>query len=279
MKRALEADQDEQHDPTDDRSQELKDEDERMFIEVTTKGRKILPTNIRKFTGSIQFQKDSMKWRTEYSGEFGHLQTICNHKTREEAEARIIKTALSENLPIANVIYEYENQYYCALTQHQLMKFSYNRLHHVNDHFWCARFDKSVHSYYAITQLKIPSTEKKKHITTGFHRLIHLPLEEGKSIDHKNHETLNNNDDNLRVSDLPEQAINKRIRSTNKSGITGVRYDKTKKAWVAEWREDKKRRAIFTVSVHGERAFDMAVAHRKEKEMMILKYRKALHEK
>ena len=89
--------------------------------------------------------------------------------------------------------------------------------------------------------------------TIRMHRLImNVDNENNKNIliDHINHNTLDNRKANLRIVNKSKNEMNKGLRSNNKSGYTGVYYDKKIKKWVAkitingnnlsEYFEDKK---------------------------------------
>ncbi len=62
----------------------------------------------------------------------------------------------------------------------------------------------------------------------------------GKSVDHINHNTLDNRRENLRVATQQENVFNRSIQKTNKSGVIGVYQRKDSKKWVAQLRKDGK---------------------------------------
>jgi len=78
------------------------------------------------------------------------------------------------------------------------------------------------------------------------HRIIytmfHGPIPEGMEIDHIDGNRSNNRIENLRCVDKATnlRAAAKRLRKTNKSGVTGVYYHKRHKGWVARIRVDGK---------------------------------------
>lgn len=59
-------------------------------------------------------------------------------------------------------------------------------------------------------------------------------IPDGLEIDHIDHNGLNNRIDNLRAVTRTENKRNCPIRSTNKSGFTGVRFDKVNSRWISE---------------------------------------------
>lgn len=65
------------------------------------------------------------------------------------------------------------------------------------------------------------------------HRLINN-TPEGVSTDHINRNRLDNKRENLRNVTKSQNAINSKIKENNKSGITGVYWDKFTKKWRAE---------------------------------------------
>ena len=53
-------------------------------------------------------------------------------------------------------------------------------------------------------------------------------------IDHKNHNTMDNRKCNLRYGNASNNAMNRKLRDDNTSGITGVSFDSTKGLWLAQ---------------------------------------------
>lgn len=68
---------------------------------------------------------------------------------------------------------------------------------------------------------------KKKVI---FHNILFPNAEE---VDHKNHKTIDNQKDNLRVVTHGINMMNKKEYINNTSGVTGVSWDKSKNKWTA----------------------------------------------
>jgi hypothetical protein len=232
MKRKLESIENEEKKRIDARSKESVEASEKFFIEVTTKGKKIMPMNARKYTGSLYQPRDTNVWITAFTG---HPEIRSKtHKTKEDAEC--YKKSMNEkhNLSVANIIYEYKNQYYCVLTQNQLMKFSIENLDIVEKYTWCADLCKASGVYYARTT---NSYDREKPEKLRFHRLLFPDLDDDKTVDHFNHDTLDNNKSNLRIATHRTQAINRRIFSNNASGVTGVSVYEN--GWRARWQNEK----------------------------------------
>jgi hypothetical protein len=74
---------------------------------------------------------------------------------------------------------------------------------------------------------------KNKRRSVKLHRFI-TNAPEGMVVDHINHDTLNNTDENLRVCTISENQQNRNgVCKNSKSGIRGVYWDKRIKKWVA----------------------------------------------
>jgi len=71
------------------------------------------------------------------------------------------------------------------------------------------------------------------------HRLITNALK-GKVVDHKNHDTLDNRKENLRICTRQENQRNCLKRSNNTSGFRGVSWRKQHKKWEAKIKYDGK---------------------------------------
>ena len=80
-------------------------------------------------------------------------------------------------------------------------------------------------------------------------------------VDHIGHNLFDNRKKNLRVVSSQENARNKRILSSNTSGVTGVYFDKKRKVWVAQIKTNEK---VIVLGRYSD--FDAAVSVRKEAE-------------
>jgi hypothetical protein len=90
----------------------------------------------------------------------------------------------------------------------------------------------SKYKWYVISPDGIPyayTNIKGKFIY--LHRFI-LNAPKGITVDHRNHDTLDNRCNNLRLATSSQNIMNTRLRSDNTSGHRGVAWDKNKKQWL-----------------------------------------------
>jgi hypothetical protein len=248
---------------------ELAKEPDPLFEDVTTHGRRILPTNRMKYSGGIH--KRGNVWVSKF-GCIGYGESQKSHKTEEIADAYIKAVNIRENLKIDNIIYEHNNEYYCVLTQQKLMRFSIQDLNLVQEHTWCAK--PSQYTFYAMTNIK---NDEGNHTTRLFHQLIPLNIRENETCDHQNRDGLDNRRENLRSASASIQIINQRIQKNNTTGKTGVSYDKGRDSWNAIWSYDNvERKKSYSVSVHKDEARNKAFAHREYIERTLPNYKEAL---
>lgn len=84
---------------------------------------------------------------------------------------------------------------------------------------WYARYDPKLGGFYASRRRRAGDTWRAGRIS--MHAFL-LPVPEGFVVDHKNKNTLDNRDDNLRQATPEENGRNQKVRKGNTSGITGV---------------------------------------------------------
>ena len=120
----------------------------------------------------------------------------------------------------------------------------------VNRHLWLV-IDDGYNPY---------ACSKKDGRHLRMHRLI-MNAREGEIVDHINGNTLDNRRANLRIVSASQNAINRRKRLDNKSGVTGVYFSKAHNRWFACINIDKKKQTIGLF-----KTIEEAVAARKEKE-------------
>lgn len=97
----------------------------------------------------------------------------------------------------------------------------------IKDYCWRKIGGESEHQYIAST--------KDNGSPLLLSRLVTNCLEnKNKVVDHKNHNTLDNRKSNLRITTQSFNGANKNKMSNNKSGVSGVFYDKERKKWRVE---------------------------------------------
>jgi hypothetical protein len=114
---------------------------------------------------------------------------------------------------------------------------------------WYARYEPKTNSFYAVGNMTI---EKNKRRTFGLHQWV-MSRPKNMVIDHLNHETLNNLDENLRVVTKAQNSQN-RIGSTraNVSGVRGVRWSKREQKWQVRMKVNGKESQFGTFKTVGE---------------------------
>lgn len=104
--------------------------------------------------------------------------------------------------------------------------------------------------------------------TTRAHRVIwemfNGKIPEGMEIDHINHIRHDNRIENLRLVDGAENSKNRSMQSNNKTGVTGVNWNKANKKWTAKITHGKKQMYIGSYE-----SFDDAVRARIDMEIEI----------
>ena len=209
-----------------------------------------------KYCGSILHRKNANIWYVRFQYRYTYIPNK-GHKNKEDAEVYIKDMNRINNLPVKNIIYEYNGEYFCELKHRKLMKFDFTNISLVQDHYWYPA--RSKKSYYAIACIN------SKDIR--FHNLLFPDLCKDMTVDHINRVTLDNTIDNLRPASNRVQAINRRISSKNTTTITGVSYDKERNSYCAYHHDYAfhRKSKYFPISVYGkEEAFAKAVAFRKE---------------
>lgn len=85
--------------------------------------------------------------------------------------------------------------------------------------------------------------EDGKQRTVLMHREI-TKAPDGKVVDHKDGDTLNNTRANLRVCTKSENNMNKGVAKNNTSGIRGVSWNKRQKKWEAKIKLNRRTRHL-----------------------------------
>lgn len=96
---------------------------------------------------------------------------------------------------------------------------------------WFAKYYEDIDNYYAAASMYVPELKRAKIIY--LHQFIMNA--EGKIVDHKTHDTLNDTKENLRV--VPDNCNSKNRKSrnkNNKSGYRNVCWLKNENVWVVQ---------------------------------------------
>jgi hypothetical protein len=93
---------------------------------------------------------------------------------------------------------------------------------------WKWYADKKRGGFYASRNAVFEHGRRKKIL---MHRFI-MEAPDGRCVDHKNHDTLDNRRSNLRICSQRENVYNSRLRKDNTSGFHGVHLDK----WAGKYR-------------------------------------------
>lgn len=87
---------------------------------------------------------------------------------------------------------------------------------------------------YAVRGVHIGGRKYKKII---MHRFI-MKAEKGEFVDHINGDKSDNRKENLRIATSQQNSMNIGLRTNNKSGYKGVRYEARRGKWKAEIKKD-----------------------------------------
>ncbi len=100
---------------------------------------------------------------------------------------------------------------------------------------WYAKYSANAKGYYACATQYLP--ELKHGRTVLMHQFI-MGLDKTArefNVDHKNHNTLDNRKENLRITNVPDNSKNRENRNrNNKSGYRNVCWMKSENAWVVQ---------------------------------------------
>lgn len=80
----------------------------------------------------------------------------------------------------------------------------------------------------------------KDNKTVSLHRIV-MNAKDDDVIDHINHNNYDNRKKNLRKCNVSKNQMNKKIQNNNTSGITGVRWNKSRDNWIAQISINKKK--------------------------------------
>lgn len=104
------------------------------------------------------------------------------------------------------------------LTQGQYALVSDHRYEELNQWKWYALWSKRTQSYYA-TRVVWDTPTKSRRIY--MHRYI-MGEPKSKIVDHLDHDTLNNTDENLRLASHSQNIMNRRAAKSSKLGLKNI---------------------------------------------------------
>jgi len=123
-------------------------------------------------------------------------------------------------------------------------------------------FDKIKNYTWALHHTGYIATHDDNHDWMMLHKLVMDDLENNYDIDHiKTEAKYDCRKSNLRIVTRSQNNSNKVIQKNNTSGVTGVHWDKSKNAWVAQIKKDKVQYHLIQT-----KDFNEAVRVRKEAE-------------
>jgi hypothetical protein len=125
---------------------------------------------------------------------------------------------------------------------------------------WYAHFDPKMNQYYATGYL---AGTGRKGTKLKLHRII-TDAQDGYLVDHINHDTLNNTNDNLRIVSSSGNQRNRRKSKNNTSGVPNVRL--RGKRWQVIFNVDRKQKSFGNFDTIEEAAI---VAERIREELLI----------
>lgn len=115
----------------------------------------------------------------------------------------------------------------------------------IKDYSWHVVFFKSNNKFYVKTTI-YDGWDGEKFKSHG--RLLHsmiLDIDDGTTIDHIDNDTLNNKEENLRIT---TRGINTKNRtdknSNNKSGYRNVCWDRKREKWIVQLQINKKNKVV-----------------------------------
>ena len=123
------------------------------------------------------------------------------------------------------------------LTQGQVALIDDEDYELVSQYKWYAQWNPDTQSFYAVTKIRKPDGTRDM---LRMHRLV-MNAKKGEYVDHINHDTIDNQKENLRLCSCSENLYNQGKRSNNTSGCKGVSWHKRNKKWQALIRVSGKR--------------------------------------
>lgn len=147
-----------------------------------------------------------------------NLSKLKNGETKSCGHLRI-----KHNKPTKTNRIELYTDYGIIYSNNTPFYFDLNDLHYLKDKYWYTDNNGYLTHAYVINY--------KTHYVR-FHRLI-MNVEDDKFIDHINRKKNDNRKENLRVCTHKENDRNNGLYITNKTGVSGITWDKDRNKWKA----------------------------------------------
>jgi hypothetical protein len=211
----------------------------------------IYPTHKNKYCGSLRTNR-SNTWTVGIV--YSDVKIYKNFATEALGFEFLKAKNIEHGLPIKNIITTHDDYYSVELTQAKAMKFDECDLELVQQHIlYC-------NSGYTNTMIGDRGNR--------FHNLIMIHTPGALTVDHINHDPLDNRRANLRIADQRLQCTNQVIQRNNTSGIKGVsKMNGAYPKWLARWNDEnfERKSKCFSVIKYGDsEAKQMAIAYRAE---------------
>lgn len=127
--------------------------------------------------------------------------------------------------------YEFTNNYgicYDETKEHKWL-FDFEDYELIKSYYW------SNHNGYAIAKnIELNTTVTMTRVILG------LKIGDKRQVDHINHDVTDNRKQNLRICTNQQNNMNKGLIKSNKSGVTGVGWNKQKNKWCAQIKISKR---------------------------------------
>jgi len=238
-------------------------------MEVNNHGQIIYPQNLKKYSGRIKTVQSESKFGQNRIISFmvrirvANFKYHRNFKSRDEAEAELIRLNIENNLEIKNVMRDCGDHYKVKLPDGKEFLVDKVDLHFIEDNTW-----SSANNYVVTHQNKV---------LIRFHNLIlnHNPTI-NSSVDHVNRNPLDNRRINLRIATKQTQSINRAPQ--NGTIQSGVNFNG--RHWITTWIDShgvQKNRKFNTNKFGYEAAKQLVIAKRLEMELSLNHYHLALH--
>jgi len=236
-------------------------------IDLAVHGLVCLPREIKKYTGCIQMRQKKgggVTYRARIVHKDLYLSKTFN--TEAEAEQYIRETNVREGLPIRNSFTIFADRVLVDLTGDKLLICDHDNLYLVESHTWCSS------NGYAVTGTNSTTLQY-------FHNMVMRHIPSDITVNHINRNCLDNHKINLRLVNQRIQSINRGCQVNNKSGVTGVCFDKKSNRWMATWQDSsgtKSCKWFSSKEYRNEGARTMAIEHCQKMIWSMPHYREAL---